>query len=29
MNSNDGTVNQNNVVVGAEDIDIPNDGGDW
>ena len=25
----DGSVNQNNVVVGAEDIDIPNDGGDW
>ena len=25
----DGTVNQNNIVVGAEDIDIPNDGGDW
>lgn len=27
--NSDGTVNQNNVVVGAEDIDIPNDGGDW
>lgn len=25
----DGCVNQNNIVVGAEDIDIPNDGGDW
>lgn len=24
-----GCVNQNNIVVGAEDIDIPNDGGDW
>ena len=24
-----GQVNQNNIVVGAEDIDIPNDGGDW
>lgn len=27
--NSDGTVNQNNIVVGAEDIDIPNDGGDW
>lgn len=25
----DGCVNQNNIVVGAEDISIPNDGGDW
>ena len=25
----DGTVNQNNIVVGAENIAIPNDGGDW
>lgn len=24
-----GCVNQNNIVVGFEDIDIPNDGGDW
>ena len=27
--NNSGRVNQNNIVVGAEDIDIPNDGGDW
>ena len=27
--NHDGCVNQNNIVVGAEDIDIPNDGGDW
>lgn len=26
---NHGRVNKNNVVVDAEDIDIPNDGGDW
>ena len=25
----DGCINQNNIVVGSEDINIPNDGGDW
>jgi hypothetical protein len=24
-----GSVNKNNIVVGSENIDIPNDGGDW
>lgn len=27
--NSDGCVNQNNMVVGCERIEIPNDGGDW